>query len=120
MKLTPRDYLLHYGDCYYWGIAASSIGIIGNIALQNKVRDGALSTARACTQYACAACRDSRPSLSSAILPRSRRRRCGQMVIFDRASNEIGFADANCGADSGQTTVGPFTRWDTASSYENN
>ena len=67
LELTPRDYLLHYGDCYYWGIAASSIGIIGNIALQNK------------------------------------------MVIFDRAENEIGRADANCGADSGQTTVGPFT-----------
>ena len=37
LELTPRDYTLHYGNCYYWGVAASSVGIIGNVALQNKM-----------------------------------------------------------------------------------
>ena len=37
LELTPRDYLLHYDTGYYWGISSSSVGIIGNIALQNKM-----------------------------------------------------------------------------------
>ena len=37
LELTPKDYLLHYDTGYYWGISSSSVGIIGNIALQNKM-----------------------------------------------------------------------------------
>ena len=37
LTLTPKEYTLAYGSCYYWGIAVSEIGIIGNIALQNKL-----------------------------------------------------------------------------------
>merc|ERR1740138_273471 len=37
LELTPKDYMLHYEQEYYWGIESSSVGIIGNIALQNKM-----------------------------------------------------------------------------------
>ncbi|EGB10047.1 aspartic-type endopeptidase [Aureococcus anophagefferens] len=37
LKLEPTEYTLKYDDCYYWGIMSSDVGIIGNIALQNKM-----------------------------------------------------------------------------------
>mmetsp|Transcript_5295 Transcript_5295/g.6793 ORF Transcript_5295/g.6793 Transcript_5295/m.6793 type:complete len:563 (+) Transcript_5295:17-1705(+) len=37
LVLSPLEYTLNYGDCYYYGIASSDVGIIGNIALQNKI-----------------------------------------------------------------------------------
>lgn len=56
--LDPSEYTLFYGGCYYWGIGSSDVGIIGNIALQNK------------------------------------------MVVFDRDSNQVGFANVDCGEAS--------------------
>ena len=35
--MEPRDYTLYYGGCYYWGIATSSVPIIGNVGMQNKM-----------------------------------------------------------------------------------
>jgi len=37
LELEPVDYLLYYGNCYYWGISSSSVPIIGNIALQDLI-----------------------------------------------------------------------------------
>lgn len=37
LNLNPTQYLLWYGGCYYWGISSSSIAIIGNVALQDKL-----------------------------------------------------------------------------------
>ncbi|KAJ8601561.1 hypothetical protein CTAYLR_005204 [Chrysophaeum taylorii] len=37
LTLAPTEYTLLYGGCYYWGISASDVGIIGNIALQDKI-----------------------------------------------------------------------------------
>merc|ERR1711988_1519211 len=61
LKLKPKQYLLWYGGCYYWGISTSSIGIIGNVALQDK------------------------------------------LVVFDKDSNTIGFANGDCSAYGGDS-----------------
>ena len=37
LTLQPTEYTLKYEDCYYWGIMSSDVGIIGNIALQNRM-----------------------------------------------------------------------------------
>ena len=37
LELKPTEYTLKYDDCYDWGIMSSDVGIIGNIALQNKM-----------------------------------------------------------------------------------
>jgi hypothetical protein len=58
LELAPRQYMLSYGSCFYWGIGSSSIGIIGNIALQEKV------------------------------------------VLFDRDTNQLGFAEGVCDTTS--------------------
>ena len=36
LELTPTQYLLDFGGCYYWGVASSDVGIIGNIALKDR------------------------------------------------------------------------------------
>eukprot|EP00617_Octactis_speculum_P023151 CAMPEP_0185745864 /NCGR_PEP_ID=MMETSP1174-20130828/4247_1 /TAXON_ID=35687 /ORGANISM="Dictyocha speculum, Strain CCMP1381" /LENGTH=522 /DNA_ID=CAMNT_0028420121 /DNA_START=176 /DNA_END=1744 /DNA_ORIENTATION=+ len=37
LELTGKEYTLWYGGCYYWGMSSSSIPIIGNVALQDKM-----------------------------------------------------------------------------------
>lgn len=61
LELTGKEYTLWYGGCYYWGMSSSSIPIIGNVALQDK------------------------------------------MVVFDKDSNKIGFADGDCSSLGGET-----------------
>lgn len=60
-KLSGSQYLLWYGGCYYWGMSSSSIPIIGNVALQDKV------------------------------------------VVFDKANNQIGFAEGECSVLGGDS-----------------
>merc|ERR1712023_222695 len=67
LVLSPSQYMLWYDDCYYWGISSSSVPIIGNVALQDK------------------------------------------LVVFDKATNTVGFADGDCssfGGDSYAATKG--------------
>jgi hypothetical protein len=37
VSLSPKQYLLSYDECYYWGFESSSLGIYGNIGMKDKV-----------------------------------------------------------------------------------
>jgi len=37
LEVKPTEYTLLYDGCYYWGVESSDVGIIGNIALQNRL-----------------------------------------------------------------------------------
>jgi hypothetical protein len=37
VSLLPKHYLLKYDSCYYWGFESSSLGIFGNIGMEDKM-----------------------------------------------------------------------------------
>jgi hypothetical protein len=34
LTLPPRNYLIYYDSCFYWGVSASTMAILGNVAMQ--------------------------------------------------------------------------------------